>query len=868
MSNKVYEIAFKLGAKINSSMQSAFNSANKSLKNLKTETGNMNKVGGGLVGTLGKIAVPAVAAGAAIGGLALALKSSASKAMDFESQLSTIQALTGASNKEMKSMSALALEMGSKTKYSALEAAQGIEELLKAGITPAKIESGALEAALNLATAGELELASSAEIMSTALNAYKADAMSAADASNILAGTANASATSVSEIQYGLSQVSSVASGIGMTFKDTNVALGLFANNGLKGSDAGTSLKTMLANLQPTTKAAEMAFFDLGWMTKEGTNAFFNAKGELKSLSEIAGLLNNSLKDLSPQQRSFQLQTLFGSDAVRAANILFKEGAGGVKNFNKEMSKVSALDVATKKMDNAKGAIEQFKGAIETLQIAALTPLMPIIKKVAQGAANLVGKFNDSGLGKSFEIFKKGAVYLKSYAKFAIGVFTPIAKTILNIVKPIAIDALNFFESIISQVKDFWNKNGKEIISAVKNYFKIINAVIKVLAPVILFILKIVWGNIKGVIQGALKVIMGIVKIFSSLFTGNWKGLWQGIVMFVKGALQLVWNVWNLMMMGRLVKGAATIVKLVVGFFKGLGTKLVTNVQYYYYLFKDGFYRIGNSILSTIISAIVKMIGFIKTGITNFINIFQTARTFGVNIFMSMVSAIRGLFVNIVTAIRIVFSTVISAVITRISVFVGSTKAILTGLWSYIVNIFTNIKLAMTNPFQTVKTVVTTVVSTLKSTVKGLFSTVKSAGTAAINGLIMAANAMIGGINSLNVKVPDWVPNVGGKSVGFNIPKIPMLAQGGITTGPTLAMIGEGKEQEAVLPLSKLNTLLNGGNTTKTEQQQILYNPQYIIQGGVSKKDVESANNKSFEQFKAWYESMKRDSNRLDFKRS
>lgn len=180
---------------------------------------------GRVTGLLGGLAVGAAAAGVAF--------SSLNKAMDYEAQMSTIQALTGASNEEMKRMSDLAMKMGASTKYSALEAAQGIEELLKAGLTPAAVEAGGLQNALNLATAGGVELADAAEIMSTALNAYKRDALSAEQASNILAGTANASATGVMDLRYSLSAVSAVAAGVGMTFKDTNTALGLFANNGL-----------------------------------------------------------------------------------------------------------------------------------------------------------------------------------------------------------------------------------------------------------------------------------------------------------------------------------------------------------------------------------------------------------------------------------------------------------------------------------------------------------------------------------------------------------------------------------------------------------------------------------------------------------
>lgn len=343
------------------------------------------------VSAFGKIAKYGALAGAGV--VAYAGVSSIKKAMSFESQIASIQALTGATDAEMAKMQTLALKMGAKTKYSALEAAQGIEELLKAGLTPATVQAGGLEAALNLATAGGLDLAEAAEIMSTALNAYKKDGMSAADASNILAGTANASATDVHDLRYSLAAVSAVASGLGVTFKDTNTALGLFANNGLKSSDAGTSLKTMLQNLQPTTKKEIALFKKLGLVTKDGSNQFFDAKGNIKSMDKIAGLLRKSLGKLTNQQRSLALEQMFGTDAIRAANILYVEGAAGVKKFQKEMSKVTALDVARKKMDTAAGAVEQFRGAVETLQISALLPTMPLIKDFANAAADFVEKY-------------------------------------------------------------------------------------------------------------------------------------------------------------------------------------------------------------------------------------------------------------------------------------------------------------------------------------------------------------------------------------------------------------------------------------------------------------------------------------------
>lgn len=337
--------------------------------------------------------------------------SSLNKAMDFEAQMSTIKALTGATQAEMKKMQALALEQGAQTKYSALEAAKGIEELLKAGITPAQVQAGALNAALNLATAGSLELAEAAEIMSTSLNAFKKDGLTAAQAADILAGTANASATGVHELRYSLAAVGAVADGVGMSFKDTNTAFGLFANNGLKGSDAGTSLKSMLLNLSPATKRAREAMMDLGIMTNKGANLFYNASDELKSLDEIAGVLRNTLSGLTARERQDALRDLFGTDGIRAANILYKEGAAGVKKFYDEMLKVTALDVAREKMNNAAGAVEQFKGAWETLQISAMLPTLPIVKDLANAAADFINKYSPA-ITKAMEDAVNGA---KSY---------------------------------------------------------------------------------------------------------------------------------------------------------------------------------------------------------------------------------------------------------------------------------------------------------------------------------------------------------------------------------------------------------------------------------------------------------------------
>lgn len=342
------------------------------------------------------------------GAIAAPLVIGVNKAADFEQEMSNIKAVTGATTAEMQKMNALALKMGADTKYSALESAQGIEELLKAGLTTQQVLNGGLAGALSLAAAGGISVAESAEIASTALNAFRADGLSVAKAADILSGAANASATDVAELKYSLSACASVASGVGMTFRDTSTALALFAQNGLKGSDAGTSLKSMLMNLQPRTDAQVAAFVKLGLATgklvkvsKDGkekyqllSNAFFDSHGKLKDLTQITGLLHEKMKGLTDQQRMFALETMFGSDAIRAANILFKEGAKGTNAMWLAMSKVTAAQVSKTKMDNLNGSIENMTGSIDTAAISYSNNLIPAINAITKGVTVATNAFN------------------------------------------------------------------------------------------------------------------------------------------------------------------------------------------------------------------------------------------------------------------------------------------------------------------------------------------------------------------------------------------------------------------------------------------------------------------------------------------
>ncbi|MCO7175561.1 phage tail tape measure protein [Sporolactobacillus kofuensis] len=326
------------------------------------------------------------------GGLGLAAKS----AMDFESQMSGVKSVMAPDEvrRYSKELENLAIVQGSKTAYSATQAAQAEEELVKAGVSVKDIIHGGLSGALNLATAGSLNLKDAAEIASTALNAFKNDNLSVSQAADILAGAANASATDVGELKFGLSAVSTVAAGVGWSFKDTSTALAEFAQNGLKGQDAGTSLKTMLLNLQPQTTKAAGAMKDLGLITKDGNNLFIDAHGRFKNLADISEILRTHMDNLTEAQQQQALKTMFGTDAVRASNILMREGAKGATDMATAISKISAADVAKQKLDNMKGTLEQLRGSLETAGITVGNALLPSLRSLTKDVQGVVDWFN------------------------------------------------------------------------------------------------------------------------------------------------------------------------------------------------------------------------------------------------------------------------------------------------------------------------------------------------------------------------------------------------------------------------------------------------------------------------------------------
>lgn len=326
--------------------------------------------------TLG-LTVPIVAAGGA----------ATSVAANFDDAMSQVQGALGDASADMDGLRNLALQLGADTVFSATESAQAMVELAKGGLTEAQIKGGALAASMDLAAAGQLNLADAAATTVQMMGSFGLGAGDATRIANALAGAANASSADVSDLTQAMSQCSAQASLAGWSLEDTAAALALFADHGVKGSDAGTSLKTMLQRLAaPTDQAAEA-------IAAYGLN-IRDSNGKMKDISGIADELTGKLGGLSDAERDAALQTIFGSDASRAAAILMQSGSEGLAKYIAATNDATAAEtMANAQKGELSWALENMGGAIESASIAFGTALAPAITAVAGVIGNVAEAF-------------------------------------------------------------------------------------------------------------------------------------------------------------------------------------------------------------------------------------------------------------------------------------------------------------------------------------------------------------------------------------------------------------------------------------------------------------------------------------------
>lgn len=325
-----------------------------------------------------------VAGTALVAGFGLAVKAT----MDFDSAMSNVGAVSNASAKDMEALRKAALKAGADTKYSATEAAKAEAELAKVGISTADIMGGALTGSLSLAAAGQLDLEEAAVLAGQSMKIFNLEGKDVGRVADTLAAGANKSAADVHQLGESLRAGGNTAAQFGLGLEDTVGVLAAFSDNALIGSDAGTSLKTMLMHLaNPTMKTQ-------GLMEELGISAY-DVNGNFVGMADLAEQLRTKLSGLSQQQRDQAIAQIFGSDAMRGAAILYKLGAKGVEEYTQAVSdQGAAARVASKNMDNLAGDVEQLKGSIETALINGGSAATGSLRTLVQWADNAVDAFN------------------------------------------------------------------------------------------------------------------------------------------------------------------------------------------------------------------------------------------------------------------------------------------------------------------------------------------------------------------------------------------------------------------------------------------------------------------------------------------
>jgi TP901 family phage tail tape measure protein len=325
------------------------------VKTLRGELDNASKAG-----KLDKVTQAATGLGLGLLGVAA---TAVKMAADFDKAMSGVKAATHAGAAEIAQLRAAAIEAGKSSQYSATEAAGAVTELAKAGVSTADILGGGLKGALSLAAAGQLDVGEAAETAASALTQFKLSGDQVPHVADLLAAAAGKAQGSVHDMGYALNQSGLVAAQFGLSIEDTTGALAEFAANGLLGSDAGTSFKTMLLAIANPTKVTANQMAELGI-------SFYDAQGKFVGISGVAQELRDKLKGLTDQQRQQALGQIFGNDAIRAASILYKDGASGVQQWAKAVNDSGyAQKTAAALTDNLAGDLERLKGSLETMAI-------------------------------------------------------------------------------------------------------------------------------------------------------------------------------------------------------------------------------------------------------------------------------------------------------------------------------------------------------------------------------------------------------------------------------------------------------------------------------------------------------------------
>lgn len=504
---------------------------------------------------------------------------------DFDSEMSKVSAISGATGTDLDKLRGKAREMGAKTKFSASEAAQGMQYMAMAGWKTQDMMDG-LEGIMNLAAASGEDLASTSDIVTDALTAFGLSAKDSSHFSDILAAASSNANTNVSMMGETFKYAAPVLGSLGYTAEDAALAIGLMANAGIKSSQAGTSLRGAITNLAKPTDTVAAA------MDKYGIS-LTDSSGKMLSLRELMEQLRQKLGGLSEAEQAQAAAALFGKEAMSGMLAIIN---GSDKDFEKLAGAIDNCDGSSEKMantmnDNLQGQITILMSQLQELAISFGEILMPKIRDIVTHIQNFVDKLNAMdegqketilrigmfvaalapmlmGLGKVITfsenvsralgtlsaglvkaggfsgVFTKALGLITSPAAIVVGVIAAITAVIIHLWNTNE-DFRNTITAIWQKIKDAFTTFAagiSERLSALGITFSDVTSAIKtiwdgfcnLLAPV----LEAAFSTIAIALQTAFNVILGIWDVFSAVFSGDWSGAWEA----VKGIFSSIWD--------------------------------------------------------------------------------------------------------------------------------------------------------------------------------------------------------------------------------------------------------------------------------------------------------------------------------------
>lgn len=507
------------------------------------------------------VTVPLAGAGAA------AVKTAA----NFESGMSKVAAISGATGTQLDQLTDKALEMGAHTKFSASEAASAMEYMAMAGWKTEDMLSG-IEGIMSLAAASGEDLATTSDIVTDALTAFGLSAQDAGRFSDVLAAASSNANTNVSMLGESFKYVAPVAGSLGYSVEDTAIALGLMANSGIKASQGGTALRGSLTRLiEPSKEAAGMM--------KEYGISLTNTDGSMKSLGDVMGMLREKLGGLSEAQQAQVATTLFGQESMSGMLAIINASEA---DYNKLTDAIYGSDGAATSMaetmqDNLSGQLTILGSTIEGIAISFGNILLPMIKKVVeglQGFASWINGLSDSqkefianallmaaAIGPVLLIIGKLVTGFLSVKNHFSGIMTAFSagKGIIAALGgsfgPILLIIAAVVAAIIA-LKAAWDTNfggirekTAEIVASIQSMFDNMISMLQSWGNFFLglwesnwlgiqSIFTTLWNRVEVIFSLGLDILNEVFQLFSNLFTGNWSGVWENVVNIFTGIVE------------------------------------------------------------------------------------------------------------------------------------------------------------------------------------------------------------------------------------------------------------------------------------------------------------------------------------------